>query len=122
MGYSFRTAVAAVVLAVGAMGAEAATYNFVPVTNNSSTNTAIGSSQMSVDVTSNANGTVAFTFANSGPAASSITDMYWDDQSRVLGTMTAISGSSGTAFSQYASPGNLPGGNSIGFSVSPAGA
>jgi hypothetical protein len=122
IGFSVRTFAAAAALVVSALAADAATYNFVPVTNSSSANVAVGTSQMSVDVVDSGNSTVSFTFANTGLAASSITDLYWDDQAHLLNKMTSISGSSGTAFSQYANPGNLPGGNSIGFSVSPAGA
>ncbi len=113
-------AVLAVTLVVSA--AQAATYNFVGVTSNSATNVNTGQSQLSVDVIDSGSGTVSFTFNNSGPLASSITDVYWDDQAGVLRRMGSITGSTGVAYSQFASPGNLPGGSSIGFSVSPTGA
>lgn len=66
-------------------------------------------------------GNVAFTFNNAGPLASSITDIYWDDQavfcgrrapSRIPARASAIPGPA-----PY-----LPGGNAVGFSVSPSGA
>ena len=122
MNFSIKAFALSAAFAVSAFAAEAATYNFVPVTSNSSTNTTIGSQQLSVDVADSGNGTVSFTFANGGPAASSITDVYWDDQAGLLNTMGTLSGSAGVSFTQYATPGNMPGGNSIGFSVSPTGA
>lgn len=99
-----------------------ATYNFLGVTNNNATNTQTGQTQLSVDVTDAGSGTVAFTFNNSGPLASSIADVYWDDQAGVLGSMSSINGSTGVSFSQNATPPNLPGGNMIGFNTSPSGA
>jgi hypothetical protein len=119
-----RTIAGAVALAVvtTVSAAQAATYSFVGVTNNGATNTNTGQTQLSVDVTDSGSGTVSFAFSNSGPLASSITDVYWDDQAGVLGTMGSITGSAGVSYSQIASPGNLPGGNTIGFSVSPSGA
>lgn len=122
MTISLRAMALSAAMFFGAVGAEAATYSFVGVTNTSSTNVATGQNQLSVNVLDSGSGTVSFTFANAGPLASSITDVYWDDQAGLLGTMGAISGSSGVSYSQYASPGNLPGGQSIGFSVSPSGA
>lgn len=113
-------AVLAVTLAASA--AQAATYSFVGVTSNNATNVNTGQSQLSLDVIDSGAGTVSFTFNNAGPLASSITDVYWDDQARLLRSMGSITYSSGVSFSQGASPGNLPGGNTIGFSVSPTGA
>lgn len=119
-----KSLAAAAALAVGlaVSAAQAATYSFVGVTNNNATNTATGQNQLSVDVIDSGSGTVSFTFNNSGPLRSSITDVYWDDQAGLLGTMGSITGSSGVSYAQHASPGNLPGGNTIGFSVSPSGA
>ncbi len=115
-------ALAASVALAGATSAAALTYNFTNVTNNNATNAAAGAAQLSVDVTDAGAGKVAFTFNNAGPLASSITDIYWDDQSGSLGTRGAITASTGVSYSWGASPGNLPGGNTIGFSVSPRGA
>jgi hypothetical protein len=50
---------------------------------------------------------VSFGFYNTGPAASSITDIYFDDGS-LLGIASIIPGSVGVDFSQYASPPELP--------------
>ncbi|MCV2871054.1 VPLPA-CTERM sorting domain-containing protein [Defluviimonas sp. WL0050] len=119
---SLSAALAAVVLAVSAVAAHAVTYNFTGVTSNSTANVTTGQTQLTMDVLDSGSGTVSFTFNNSGPLASSITDVYWDDQASLLGTMGAITSSSGVSFSQGANPGNLPGGNTIGFTVSPSGA
>jgi len=116
-------ALAAAAFIAGAGASSAVTYNFTSVTNNNLTNAAIGAAQLSVDVTDAGSGNVAFTFNNAGPLASSITDIYWDDQAGVLGTAGAIADSgAGVSYSWGASPGNLPGGNAVGFSVSPSGA
>lgn len=86
------------------------TYGFVEsCTNNVAGDVLIGMSQLSVDVTNPGGGQIDFTFLNSGPAACSITDLYWDDGA-LLGIASIVSGP-GTSFSQGASPGNLPGGN-----------
>ncbi|WP_413873780.1 VPLPA-CTERM sorting domain-containing protein [Albidovulum sp.] len=113
-------AVLAVTMAVSA--AQAATYSFVGVTSNSGTNVTTGQNQLSVDVLDLGAGKVSFTFNNAGPLAASVTDVYWDDQAGLLKKMGAIGGSAGVSYSQGATPGNLPGGNPIGFSVSPTGA
>ena len=63
MGFSIKAFALSAALAVSAIAGEAATYNFVPVTSNSSTNATIGSQQLSVDVADSGNGTVSFTFA-----------------------------------------------------------
>lgn len=54
---------------------------------------------------------VSFTFYNQGGVQSSITDVYFDDGT--LLDMASIDNGSGVAFSQYATPHNLPGGNLI---------
>lgn len=124
MGFSLglKAALTATALLVSAAAANAVTYNFTGVTSNSTANVNTGQSQMSLDVLDSGSGTVSFTFSNSGPLASSITDVYWDDQASLLGTMGALTSSTGVAFSQGANPGNLPGGNTIGFTTSPTGA
>ena len=89
--------------------ASAVTVGFTKITNNGNTNVA---SQLSVDVTAGASGTVNFKFFNNVNVgtASSITDIYFDD-----GTLLAIASitdsGGGVAFAAPASPGNLPGGN-----------
>lgn len=122
MGYVRSVAAAAALLVSFAGAAAAATYNFVSITNNNGTNVQTGQSQLSLDVNAVGSTQVEFKFSNAGPLASSITDVYWDDQAGLLGTGGAITSSSGVSFSYGASPGNVPGGNTIGFSVSPASA
>jgi hypothetical protein len=114
-GILAKGAAVAAAVALGSFAAEAATYNFVGVTNNNATNTTTGQNQLSVDVLDLGSGNISFTFNNSGPLASSIADIYWDDQAGVLGTMGSITASSGVSFSQGAAPPNLPGGSTIGF-------
>ncbi len=119
---SLLAALAAAAFVVSAAAANAVTYSFTGVTSNSTANVSTGQTQLTMDVLDSGSGTVSFTFNNSGPLASSITDVYWDDQASLLGTMGAITSSSGVSFAQGANPGNLPGGNTIGFTVSPSGA
>lgn len=70
---------------------------------------------MSVEVDDIGSGQVNFIFRNSGPAASSITQIYFDDHySSVLDSIAAIDNSHpGVHFTTGATPGNLPGGNSV---------
>lgn len=60
-------------------------------------------------VVSNGVGEVNFTFYNESLIQSSIEGIYFDDGS-LLG-IASIENGPGTSFSQYAKPGNLPGGN-----------
>jgi hypothetical protein len=89
-------------------------YTFYNITNNSPVNAAIGEAQLSVnvsDATATGINKVLFTFYNNGPNACSITDVYFQDGP--LFGISSINGSSGVSFSQWADPGNLPGGSSI---------
>ncbi len=96
--------------------ANASLYNFFNITNNDAGDAAIGEAQLSVDVTDPGGNQVLFTFLNIGPEASSIADVYFDDNSGQLLSIASIDNSfSGVSFSEGASPGNLPGGNTIGF-------
>ena len=71
----------------------------------------IGQAQLFVELT-DMGGQVEFTFTNTGPQASSITDVYFDDGT-LLG-IASITGMPGfVEFSQYASPPDLPGGNNV---------
>lgn len=98
-----------------------AVYSFNGVTSNDATNVAIGESQMSLTVLDSGGGFVTFEFSNSGPAASSITDIYFDDSVDPALFSTSISSiddsGAGVSFSELAAPGNLPGGSMIGFSA-----
>jgi hypothetical protein len=89
--------------------ADPVTYGFYCITNNIAGDEAIAEAQLTVVVAEGAAGHVLFTFHNAGPAASSITDFYFDDGS-LLGISNLINGP-GVSVSQGASPNNLPGAN-----------
>jgi hypothetical protein len=97
------------------ISAHAVQFGFSSITNNNATDSEIGEAQLFVDVTA-VGDQVLFTFTNSGPLASSITDVYFDDgmllDATLLGIASVIN-ESGVAFSQGASPGDLPGGNTL---------
>jgi hypothetical protein len=86
-------------------------------------NGAIGEAQLSVTVSDAGNGQVLFTFNNTGPYAARIDQVYFQ-QSSPLGTFSLIDADDGTGgdtrvdFSPGARPGDLPGGNLVGFTVS----
>lgn len=90
--------------------AEAAPFSFSCITNNSGVCAGLAP-QFSVNVTDAGGGQVLFTFSNLGPLASSIADVYFDDGT-LLGIASVTNGP-GVDFSQFASPGDLPGGNSL---------
>jgi hypothetical protein len=90
-------------------GLAAPTYTFINVTNNNVGDAAIGEAQLSVEILDEGSNQVQFLFSNSGPAASSITDVYFDDGS-LLGIATILN-EPGVSFSAVASPPNLPGAN-----------
>lgn len=99
--------------------AAATEFSFDCISNNSLANCSVLESQLSVTVSLNATDSslVDFLFNNSGPAASSITDIYFDDPPPLLGSPGYISSSSGVSFAAGCSPGNLPGGNPYGFTT-----
>jgi hypothetical protein len=101
----------AVLGSAGTARAASQTVTFEGCTNTSTTNTGIGVAQLSVEVTDVGVGAnqAKFIFRNSGPLASSITDVYFDDGT-LLG-IASITNGAGVNFSQGASPPNLPGGN-----------
>jgi hypothetical protein len=89
--------------------AGALTLGFGCISNNLAGDCAIGEAQLEVAVAGVGLTQVSFTFTNSGPAASSITDVYFDDGT-LLG-IAYITNGPGADFSQGASPGNLPAAN-----------
>ncbi len=91
-------------------------YGFYNITNNNILDAGIGEAQLWVDVTGvdGAPDQALFTFHNDGPEASSICDVYFDD-GHILGSTMEIINSAGVSFSAGASPGDLPGGENIGF-------
>lgn len=93
-----------------------AMLSFNACTNNSATSVAIAEAQMSVNVSDVGGGKVRFDLLNAGPAASSITDVYFDDNGllsslSLIDTDDGVGGHGGVDFSPGASPGELPGAN-----------
>jgi hypothetical protein len=84
------------------------------VTANSLVSVAIGEAQLSVSVAGSGN-TAIFTVANSGPSVSSVANVYFDDSALLSGG--SVTNGPGTNFSSGGSPGNMPGGNMIGFNA-----
>ncbi len=92
-------------------------FCFVGITHNSASAIAIGEAQLSVEVNDAGSGQVWFVFRNSGPYASSITQIYFDNGPAGTGVINSIAAFDnshpGVHFFAGATPGNLPGGNSI---------
>lgn len=104
----FRWLASVVAVLALVSSADAALYGFTRISTNGAQDVA---AQLFVDVTDAGSGQVDFKFLNSGPLASSITDVYFDDGT-LLGIASVINGP-GVEFSQGASPGNLPGGETV---------
>lgn len=108
---------AAILAAASAVSAD--TYSFTNVSNNNATSAAAGVAQLRMDVTDAGSSRVNFRLYWNGPVPMSICDVYFDDEGTngpgVLATFanSDISGSAGVAFSQGASPGNLPSGGNF---------
>jgi PEP-CTERM motif-containing protein len=102
--------------------ANAVSFGFGCITGNVAADCTTGEAQLSVDVTAGPGSQVTFSFYNLGPNASSIADVYFDDGSllslaELIDSDDGIGGHAGVDFSQFASPPNLPGGNTVGFNV-----
>lgn len=98
----------ATLLLTAASPATALMIGFDCLTNNLEGDCAIGEAQLSVEVTDQGGGVVRFHFRNAGPAASSISEVYFDDGS-LLALSSVIDGP-GVIFEPDANPPNLPGG------------
>ena len=96
-----------ITLGLAASPASAIGFGFSCVTGNSAADCAIGEEQISVDVSDSGGGGVLFAFLNVGSAASSITDVYFDDGA--LLRISTILGGVGVSFSHQATPAELPG-------------
>lgn len=115
---------AALTLSLAPMPAAAAlfTYGFnvIPDDSSDAENATAGQTQLFMDVRNDLTGLgssqVAFVFRNSGPEASSITDIYFDDGS-LLG-IASITNMTGVNFAAGANPGDLPRGENIDFNAS----
>ncbi len=106
------------------LATQAATISFACISGNDSSGTscAIGAAQLAVTVTDIGDNKVQFWFTNHGPGASSIADVYFNDNvndryvASIVGLIDAddgIGGSSGVDFSVGANPKELPGAKSI---------
>lgn len=96
--------------------ASAASVGFANITNNGNHDL---SSQLVMEISAGGGDEVLFKFMNNVGIASSITDVYFDlgtAPSFALGNMS-ISDQSGVSFSMGANPGDVPGGNIIGFTA-----
>ncbi len=96
----------------------AVSFGFENITANRASDAAIGEAQLHLDVTDAGAGIVRFAFTNSGPANSSITDVYFDMRITLLGGMGIVDadqlgGDPGVDFSKGATPPNLPGANLV---------
>jgi len=109
----------AVLLLATATASSADVMGFSCISGNSSADCAILEAQIQVEITEGTTNTVHFRFTNTGPANSSITDVYFDDLAPpVLGNPSLITYSSGVSFSAGCSPANLPSGQDYSFSSS----
>lgn len=102
-------AAAAAFMFIGAAQVRADMYGFYNLSANDVANAAAGESQLAVEVTDAGGGKALFHFTNTGAAAMSITDVYFDNGT-VLGSLDAIINSAGVSFSDGASPPDLPSG------------
>ncbi len=104
-----------IALALGACvaapaSAATASYSFNCLTNTNAANCGIGEAQLFMDVSDTLVASqVLFEFRNTGLAASSLTDIYFDDGT-LLGIAQVFNGI-GVSFTPPAIPGNLPGAN-----------
>jgi hypothetical protein len=106
----------AAVFLLTSLPAHALTLGFDNISANSVGNAVIGETQLFVDVTDPGGDQVLFTFRNTGPLASSITDVYFDDGSLlgIAGLIDAddgVGGDAGVDFSPGSNPPDLPSGN-----------
>lgn len=102
----------AILLGTSTSTAEIQTFGFYNITNNNPADAAIGEAQLFVDVSDEFTNKVLFTFRNTGPSASSISETYFDGGS-FLGIANIINDSPNVVFVQGASPPELPGANLI---------
>jgi len=100
------------VVSAAAFGAQADTYSFGNITNNGGVNIA---AQLSVDVTDAGGGNVDFHFVNNVGIQSSVAEVYFDDGNPPVNLFSGFILSQNGATFTYgsASPGDLPGGNSL---------
>ena len=99
-----------------ASGVSAYEYGFENISSNNAGNAAIGEKQLSFSVTAVSPSQVEFLFRNIGAEASSITDIYFDDDVPLMSWSSFSQMSAGVSFSAGARPSDLPGGENYDFS------
>lgn len=108
--------VATVALALAGLASEAsaATFSFRNISANNVVDANIGEAQLFVDVLAVAGNSnqVDLRFRNIGPAASSITDIYFDDDQLITDIVSITDSGANVSFSEGANPGHLPSENS----------
>jgi hypothetical protein len=92
-------------------GSQAQAISFSCISNEDANECLIGEAQFSATVTDVGGGQVSITFANSGPQASIIADVYIEDNASVFTGIASITDGAGTNFEIGANPANLPGAN-----------
>ena len=88
------------------------TYGFVNITHNDIVNAGIGEAQLFMELGDPVDNQVRLTFSNTGPQASSITQVYFDDGG-LLSFASIDDSLVGVEFSQGANPPELPAGNTV---------
>jgi hypothetical protein len=104
-----QTFIAVAALLALASPAMADLFGFENITNNNAGDAAIGEAQLFVDVTAEGANQVRFTFQNTGPEASAIAGIYFDDGGLFSG-IASISNVPGVNFAENGAPPVLPGG------------
>jgi MYXO-CTERM domain-containing protein len=111
-------ALCAAVLAIGASDALAGTYTFTNITGNNAGNAAAGEAQLSLASFAHANPLlVRFTLTNAaGGLASSVKQVFVDDNAGVLASLSGFNATPGVSFVS-GSHGAQPGGANVDFSA-----
>ena len=113
-----KVAVAAALLLATPRDSSAEIFGFDCISTGAPTDCAILEAQLSVNVTAGVEpNQVAFQFTNSGPSASSISEIYFQDPIPLLGALYSISSSAGVSYTSNCNPNNLPGGAPLGFTT-----
>jgi hypothetical protein len=109
------SALASAALAVGSGPAAALTLGFQCISDNDASNCATGEAQLQAESSAGPSaGLVSFAFTNSGPNASSIIGVYFEDQgSDLLDGMDSFLEGSGVDFEFDADPFDLPDGDEV---------
>ncbi len=111
---AFLTAAGILAACGTAAFADPVNVSFSRITSNAGTTNP--ASQLNALVSDAGGGMVGFRFTNNVGIASSITDIYFDDNNEQL-TYASRTQSGGVSFSQFANPGNLPSGNNVNFAT-----